>query len=129
MGKVRDSAKEKYWRGVIRRQSKSGETIATFCAREGVSADRFYWWRRALRSRDRQLPASAQVSAGDEQPEQGEATVESFVPVRLPFLTQAAIEMAHPGGWVLRVPVGFDVPSLRRILSTLDLSSSDDGEN
>lgn len=127
MGKVRDSAKEKYWRGVIRRQSRSSETIAAFCAREGVSADRFYWWRRALRARDRQLAADAQVSDGDEQPEQGDAVVESFVPVRLPFLTEAAIEMVHPGGWVLRVPVGFDLPSLRRILATLDLSS-DDGE-
>lgn len=122
MGKVRDSAKEKYWRGVIRRQSKSSETIAAFCTREGVSAHRFYWWRRALRARDQQLAADA------EQPEQGEATVESFVPVRLPFLTQAAIEMVHPGGWVVRVPAGFDLPSLRRILVTLDICSSDDGE-
>ena len=128
MGKVRDSGKEKYWRGMIRRQGKSGETIAAFCAREGVSADRFYWWRRALRARDRQLPAEAQVSAGDEQPEQGEATFQSFVPVQLPFLTQAAIEVVHPVGWVLRIPVGFDVPSLRRILATLDPCSSDDGE-
>jgi len=128
MGKVRDSAKEKYWRGVIRRQRKSGETMAAFCAREGVSADRFYWWRRALRSRDRQLPTDAQVFTSDEQPEQGEVAVESFVPVRLPFLTQAAIEMVHPGGCVLRVPVGFDVPSLRRILATLDLCCSNDGE-
>ncbi len=129
MGKFRDASKEQYWRGVIRRQGESGETVTRFCAREGVSAHRFYWWRRALRARDRQSTPDAQVSADNERASQDEAAGKSFVPVRFPSLTQAPIEMVHPGGWVVRVPVGFDPLSLRRILATLDPSFSDPREN
>jgi len=130
MGKVRDASKEHFWRGVIRRQGESGETVSRFCAREGVSAHRFYWWRRALRARDRQSTPDAQVSAADELlGRQDEESSKPFVPVHLPFLTQAPIEMVHPGGWVVRVPVGFDPLSLRRILATLDPSSLEPGEN
>ncbi|HJN09990.1 MAG TPA: hypothetical protein QF564_14990 [Pirellulaceae bacterium] len=129
MGKVRDASKEQYWRGVIGRQVASGETVTRFCAGEGVSAHRFYWWRRALRSRDRQSTPDVQVSAADERARQDEEAAKSFVPVRLPFLTQVPIEMVHPGGWVVRVPAGFDPLSLRRILAMLDPCSSDVGEN
>ena len=40
MGKVRDASKERYWRELIGRQHERGETVARFCAREGVSVDR-----------------------------------------------------------------------------------------
>ena len=43
MKKNRKASKERYWRKVIRRQAISGETIAHFCAREGVPAHQFYW--------------------------------------------------------------------------------------
>jgi hypothetical protein len=52
MAKSRDAAKEKYWRGVIRRQGASGLGTKRFCAQEGISEHRFYWWRRTLRRRD-----------------------------------------------------------------------------
>lgn len=52
MAKSRDAAKERYWRGVIRRQGASGLGTKRFCAREGISEHRFYWWRRTLRRRD-----------------------------------------------------------------------------
>ncbi|HUE69358.1 MAG TPA: hypothetical protein VMP01_00605 [Pirellulaceae bacterium] len=37
MGKLRDASKERYWRELVRRQGDRGETVAGFCAREGVS--------------------------------------------------------------------------------------------
>ncbi len=130
MMKNRDVSKERYWRKAIRRQGKSGETVAHFCGREGMSAHQFYWWKRTLRARDRQSTPEPQIAAdGDELAKQDEQAGNSFVPVRLPFLTDAPIEVVHPVGYVVRVLAGFDPRSLRRILATLDPSSSDPGEN
>jgi len=130
MKKNRDVSKERHWRKVIRRQGKSGETVAHFCAREGVPAHQFYWWKRTLRARDRQSTREPQIASdGDESARQGEQAGHSFVPVRLPFVTDAPIEVVHPVGYVVRVPTGFDPRSLRRILATLAPSSADSGEN
>ena len=129
MKKNRDVSKERYWRKVIRRQGKSGETVAHFCAREGVPAHQFYWWKRTLRARDRQSTREQIASDEDESARQDEQASNSFVPVRLPFMTDAPIEVVHPVGYVVRVPAGFDSQSLRRILATLNPSSSDSGEN
>ena len=82
----RDVKKERYWRKVIRRQGKSGETIAHFCAREGVPAHQFYWWRRTLCARDRKSTKESQIASdGDESARQDQQADNSFVPVRLPW--------------------------------------------
>ena len=122
MGKVRDGAKERYWRKLIRRQGKAGETIARFCARERVSVHQFHWWRRTLRDRDRQATAKhrAPLSVLEEVASSNERDEMAFVPVRLAFSASTPIEVVHPGGCVVRVPTGFDPQSLRRVLATLD---------
>lgn len=126
----RDMSKERYWRKIIRRQDKSGETVVHFCAREGVPAHQFHWWKRTLRVRDRQsTPDMPIADGGDASAGQDGQASNSFVPVQLPFMTGAPIEVVHPGGYVVRVPVAFDPHSLRRILATLDRSSSNSGEN
>lgn len=126
----RDVSKERYWRRIIRRQGKSGETITHFCAREGVPVHQFHWWKRTLRARDRQSTQELQIADnGDASARQDKQASNSFVPVRLPFLNDAPIEVVHPGGYLVRVPVGFDPPSLGRILATLDRSSTDSGCN
>ncbi len=119
MGKVRDAAKERYWRRLLGQQGKSGETISDFCARKSVPAHQFHWWRRTLR--DRQSAADRCTPPDDAS--KGEQDAKAFVPVRVAFPVSVPIEVVHPGGWVLRVPVGFDPLSLRRILATLDPSS------
>jgi hypothetical protein len=126
MGKV-DASKERHWRKLIRRQGKTGETVARFCAREGVPVHQFYWWQRTLRARDRQ--STTECREGHDPASADEQAAKSFVPVRLPFLTHAPIEVVHPGGCVVRVPVGFDPLLLRRILATLDPSAADAAEN
>ena len=65
MRKVRDASKERYWRKLIRRQAESGETIARFCAREGVSAHQFYWWRRTLASSRSASRRADRADSGD----------------------------------------------------------------
>jgi len=123
--KVRDASKERYWRRLIRRQRKTDETVARFCAREGLRVHQFYWWQRTLRARDQQSTTERREGCDAASP--GEEAAKPFVPVRLPFLTHAPIEVVHPGGYVVRVPVGFDPLSLRRILVTLDPPGSDSG--
>lgn len=130
MGKAADASKERYWRELIRRQRDRGETVAGFCGREGVSVHQFYWWKRTLKSRSRRSasghgrPAASEDTAGE-----GSLAAKSFFPVRLPFSTAAPIELVHPGGWVLRVPAGFDPRSLRQILASLDPAAANAGEN
>ena len=51
-----------------------------------------------------------------------------FVPVNLPLSLGSPIEVVHPHGHVVRVPVIFDPVTLKRILAVLDVSASSFGE-
>ena len=51
-----------------------------------------------------------------------------FVPVKLPLSLGSPIEVVHPHGHVVRVPVIFDPEALKRILAVLDLSAKSLGE-
>jgi hypothetical protein len=130
MGKLRDASKERYWRELVRRQRDRGETVAGFCAREGVSVHQFYWWKRTLRTRKRgATPGRGRAAASQDAAGEGQPAVKAFFSVRLPFSTAAPIELVHSGGWVVRVPAGFDPQSLRQILATLDSAAANAGEN
>lgn len=121
-----DLAKERYWRRLIRQRNKTGETVASFCARKDVPVHQFYWWQRRLQTREQPSPPMRRngKSAGDQSAgDQREQAEFPFVSVRLPVLSQVPIEVLHPGGCVVRVPAEFDPSLLRRILVTLDLSS------
>jgi hypothetical protein len=48
MARVRGAAAERIWRERLARFRRSGETIADFCEREGVSTPAFYAWKRRL---------------------------------------------------------------------------------
>lgn len=44
----RDLTKEKFWRGMVRGQVRSGLSVRGFCRRHRVAESGFYWWRRRL---------------------------------------------------------------------------------
>jgi hypothetical protein len=67
----------------------------------------FYWWQRQLRHRD--------VQDADEQ----RLSPTPFVPVRV-SLVSPMIEVAHPGGCIVRIVAGVDVQSLRNIFAALE---------
>jgi hypothetical protein len=120
MAKSRDAAKERYWRGIVQRFEASGLGVRRFCDREGLSERRFYWWRQTLRRRGpcqarRPRGSGRRVRVGDGQ--QGES---SFLSVGLPFSVGGPIEVVHPRGHVIRVPVIFDATALGRILAAID---------
>jgi hypothetical protein len=133
MGKRYDGSKERYWRRLLQQSGRRGETIAQFCARRRVPVHQYYWWQRTLRERDRQSATGSEAPAEgdgsrlwrDASASKRERRQATFVPVRLPFSVSAPIEVVHPKGWVVRVPVGFDPLSLGRILAMLDRPASD----
>ena len=49
--------REPFWRDLIRRQRRSGQSIAAFCRDHGVSQPSFFSWRKRLRLQ-RGQPAS-----------------------------------------------------------------------
>lgn len=130
MAKSRDAAKERYWRGVIRRQGASGLGTKRFCVQEGISEHRFYWWRRTLRQRGRRRARASQDNvAADSDCDSGSQEDSSpFLPVALPFSVGAPIEVVHPRGHVIRIPASFDPVALKRILAVLDISAGPTGE-
>ena len=40
--------KSRSWQERFERYANSEETVAAFCAREGVSSQSFYWWKKKL---------------------------------------------------------------------------------
>jgi len=76
------------WADRLVRFRRSGQTVAQFCAAEGVSEPSFYVWRRTLAADTPAAPGPA------------------LVPIRLtpsPVPT-AVIELSLPGGAVVRFP-------------------------
>ena len=111
------------WRQRIKRQRKSGLSIAEFCRRENISAHGFYVWRRNLRevSRRRREP---RADARLQRSRRRSAVVTSRRPLRNALVGSAAplcatdflqlpvaaaptmpwIELAMADGTILRLP-------------------------
>ena len=81
------AATRRQWAERVERFRRSGQTVAQFCAAEGVSEPSFYVWKRTLAADTPATPHPA------------------LVPIRLtPSPAAAAIELALPGGAVVRFP-------------------------
>ena len=48
----RAAARESRWREIVGRQVASGLSVRAFCSQEGIGTPSFYYWRRAIRTRD-----------------------------------------------------------------------------
>jgi transposase len=83
------AATRRKWVERIGRFRAAGQTVAVFCAAEGVSVPAFYQWKRVL---------TAEASPTDPP---------ALVPIRLAPSTPAAIELVL-GGAVLRFAAGTD---------------------
>jgi hypothetical protein len=87
MARPKDPELERLWRQRFQRQAASGLSVAAFCAREGVSPNRFYYWKR-------RLAVSSEAAA---------CRSDLFVPVRVPM--QPRDPYASPTrGVVLELP-------------------------
>lgn len=97
--------REQFWRDLIGRQQRSGQSVAAFCRAHGVSQPSFFSWRKRLRLRSHAAPSP-------------------FVPVQIDLsspLTQSAhIEILLPSGACVRVSHGCDRQTLETVLAALE---------
>lgn len=129
----RDPALERLWRERVREQVQSKLSVRDYCDWRDLRESAFYHWRREIARRD--------VAAGSSSPaRQDTPPPPRFLPVVLtaPAVKQsrtspraegpressaAPIEVEHPGGIVVRVPVGGDAETLATILDVLERRS------
>lgn len=97
--------REPFWRDLITRQRRSGQSIAAFCRDHGVSQPSFFAWRRRLRLQQDEPAAT-------------------FVPVQVdlpPLLTHVPpIEIVLGSGTSVRVSDGCDRQTLEMVLAALE---------
>jgi transposase len=99
-----DPAPTRKWVERLERFAARKQTVAAFCAAEGVSTANFYLWRRRLTS-----PESVPSVAGP-----------SVAPLRAALLHATLIELALPSGAVLRFPIDAGPELLVAILRGLE---------
>lgn len=103
-GPRRGVGKEQFWRRIVEGHRGSRQSVREWCDRHGVSEPSFYAWRRELAKRD----------AAAREPALMPVTITSSLP-----RAAAPLEIAWPGGVVVRVPCGCDVQVLRETLQVL----------
>lgn len=113
----RDHGKEQRWREAIAEQQRGGESVRAFCLRHQLHETSFYYWRREIGLRDREVqdkskarPGLAPVVLVDE-------------PVRNSIEEDSAsIEIVLDNGTVVRVPFGSTGEQLGIVLTALEQS-------
>jgi len=113
----RDSDKEQRWREAIAEQQRGGESVRAFCLRHQLHETSFYYWRREIGLRDREVqakrkaqPALAPVVLIDE-PVYDSVTENS-----------SSIEIVLDNGTIVRVPSGSTREQLGTVLTALEQS-------
>jgi len=89
------------WRERIAAQTQSGVSVKQFCARQGITEQSFYYWRKRL-----QTPASMRFALVEADPQRGPAE-------------QAALELVLTTGERLRIGPGVDARTLQQVLEAL----------
>lgn len=109
-----DLGKQQLWLERVQRWQRSQLTVRDFCARHHFSEPSFYSWKRILTQRG--LLSSA--GAATRQP--GTATP-LFVAATVAdaLVASQTLEVVLPDGLTVRVAVGFDAATLRRLLALL----------
>lgn len=92
-------ATQKLWAERLARFAHAEQSVAAFCAQEGVSPNSFFYWKRRL----------AQPAIPDAGP--------VFLPVRV--APAAPVEVVLPTGITLRVAAGCDLAFVRSLIDTL----------
>ena len=126
--KMRDAAKERFWRGVVKRFAASGLSVRVFCRDEKLAESAFYAWRRTIGQRDAEArrPTKARPAAATPASlPKRERPAKS--PVFLPLLVsgnghahEASVTLELGGGRVLRLPEAMPAERLAEIVVALE---------
>jgi len=112
----RDVAKERFWRGAVRRHVASGLGVRAFCRRERLAESAFYAWRRTIAQRD--------VAAGSAAARPGNA------PAFLPAVVtdgprpEPGIVVELAGGRIVRVQAPVSPQWLAELMRALEAQGS-----
>jgi len=116
--------KEAYWREMLSRQQRSGQSVHQFCKDQDLSEPSFYSWKREIKKRDSQAagaaPRDRSRSGMKKQVAQQHASASPFIPLQLTGGTTRVMELVHPRGHLLRIPAAFDEDCLHKVLTLLD---------
>lgn len=93
-------ATRQVWAERLARFVTAEQSVAAFCAAEGVSANSFFYWKRQLVG-----PAVAAEAAP------------CFIPVRV--AAAVPVEVVLPNGATLRLAPGCDLAFVRRLIDAL----------
>ena len=93
-------ATRQLWVERFARFSAAEQSVAAFCAAEGVSVNSFFYWKRQL---------AAPAAASDAGP--------LFLPVRI--ASAAPVEIVLPNGAVIRIAPGCDLAFVRSLIDAL----------
>ena len=120
--KMRDAAKERFWRDVLKRFAASRLSVRMFCRNEKLAESAFYAWRRMMGERDAE--AERPVKARQAASRKPQRPVKR--PVFLPLLVSGnghahgAILLELAGGRVLRLPDAIPAERLAEIVVALE---------
>lgn len=96
------------WRVLVEGQRSSGLSVEVFCRRHRLAVSTFFAWRRRLEGEGR--PTFVEVTAATD----GVASVMAGVePI------EVRLSSGVSPGVVVRVPIGFDPATLRRVVEVL----------
>ena len=98
------------WSALIQEHRSSGETVAAFCARHGVSTPTFYQWRHRLAEGAQPEPLAPFLPVCVTRAPERAATVAD----------RAGVEIVLRGGRRLRLERGFDPAVLTAAIAALE---------
>jgi transposase len=107
-----DNSKERFWRRMLRQWRSSGLSVRAFCQQHELAEPTFYAWRRTIAQRDAvsDAPVFLPVQVASEA---------KTTPTTLADTT-ATLEVVLHSGRRLHVGVGFDGPTLQRLVALLE---------
>ena len=145
MAKTRGLQRRQYWQAVVRRQTRSGLSVAAFCRSQGVAEASFYAWKRRLAEagveangpRRSTAPLAATPTATPKTSRKTArktrlkppsraagktpAAPAGFVPVRITDEPRPAmIQVRWPGGLSVRIPAECDRADVEAVLKAVD---------
>lgn len=104
------------WRAHLKRWAESGLSGAAYCGRHGLNPKCFYRWRRIFAESGRDGQGAGLSRAGE--------GLALFAELRLPDGGGSGVEVCVAGGRTIRVAVGFDAPTLCRVVTALEGNGS-----
>ena len=102
---------EATWRNRLDEQVRCGQSVREWCARQGVTADRFYYWKRRLRA---SVLTGVSTGSSPKKPFGPFARVEVASP---PVRSGISIRMGQAS---IELEPDFDPEMLRRVVGALE---------